>query len=500
MVGDDSRAFLTDAVGTPTERLPAQGVTVNTAPATTVTASAGPGPALRRLRAQVRGEVLSPDSPGYAAGRAAWNLNAEHRPDVVVMAACAGDVEAAVRFASRHDLGLGVMATGHGTGTPCVGGVLVNTSRLRAFRLDPHRRRARVQPGVLWSDVVAAAAPHGLAGLPGSSSRVGVVGYTTGGGFGWLGRHLGLAADSVIRADVVTASGRTLRVDERHHEDLFWGLRGGGGNFGVVTSLEFRLHPVGTVYAGNLFYPLQRAREVLEAYAAWCPTLPDAMASSAAFVAFPPADQVPEPLRGRRFLAIRACYSGPHLRHGVALVDALRRAGLPALDTVVARPVSDLDAVSMDPTQPVAASIHPEMLRDLSPAAIDTLVDLGTASPLAMLEIRQLGGALTPRPSRLSPMGRSGATFSLNAIGLTATPEQRSSVRTYLEHLAARLRPHVTGATYHNFLDLEGATPDRVRAAYSAEDWERLVTLKRRYDPDHTFRFTRTISPEGPHR
>jgi FAD/FMN-containing dehydrogenase len=439
---------------------------------------------------------LRPGDAGYAEARAAWNRNARLSPAAVVMAESAQDVQAAVRLARSEGRGVGVLATGHGTATACVDGVLVNTSRMRATAVDPVARTARVAAGARWGDLIPAAAGHGLAGLPGSSSHVGVVGFTMGGGFGWLGRRYGLAAGSVRSAEVVTADGELVTTTADENPDLFWGLRGGGGNFGIVTSLEFGLHPVAHVYAGNLYYPVTRAREVLEFWAGWTTTLPDEMTSAVAFRRFPPLPQIPEAFRGRLFVTLRGCWCGADLADGARLVAAARQAlGAPEVDTWAAMPAAALDRVSMDPVDPLAAFSHSELLRDLSAATIDTLVDLGSDSPLIMLELRQLGGALTQPASVLSPMAHTAAPFSMNAIGMTPTPEAVRAIRGYLAHLAEAMGPHATGATYLNFLDLDGATPQRVRAAYSTQDWARLVDLKGRYDADNVFRFNRNVSP-----
>src|SRR6185312_4543932 len=299
-------------------------------------------------------------------------------PAAVVVAEDTTDVVAAVRFARAERLGVGVMATGHGTTVPCHGGVLVNTSRMTDVHVDPVLRTARVGAGVRWGDVVRAAAPHRLAGLPGSSSQVGVVGYLMGGGFGWLGRKYGFAASSLIQAEVVTADGEVVQASAHNNADLFWGLKGGSGNFGIVTAAEFALHPVENVYAGNLFYPVERARDVLTRYGSWSRSLPDEMMTAVAFRRFPPMPTVPEPLRGRTFAAVRACYCGEDLAEGERLVKPLREAlGEPETDTFAIMPVTDMDTISMDPVQPIGAFQHMEMLRDLTPAAIETLVRLG---------------------------------------------------------------------------------------------------------------------------
>ena len=440
---------------------------------------------------------MLPGDEAYDAARAAWNLNAEHRPALVVLAESAEDIGRAVEFARTEGLGVGVLATGHGTGTPCNGGVLINTSPMRGVHVDPAARVARVEAGAVWHDVLEAAGVHGLTGLPGSSTTVGVVGYTLGGGFGWLGRRYGLAAHSVLRAEVVTADGRLVTAGPDEHPDLFWGIKGGTGNLGIVTALEFALQPVRQVYGGNLYYPLDRAADVLEFFAQWSRSAPLELTPAVTFRMFPPLPTVPEPLRGTTLVAIRGCFCGDPVE-GRALIDQARAALGPAhLDTFAEMPAAGLAAISMDPVDPLGAMNHLELLRDLTPATIDALVELAgpeARSPLVMLEVRQLGGALKGPAGALHPMAHTDAAFSLNAIGITPTPERETAVRTHLKKVEERIREHVTGDTYVNFLDLEGATPERIRAAYSADDWHRLVRLKANYDPNNVFRFNRNIS------
>jgi FAD/FMN-containing dehydrogenase len=452
------------------------------------------------LRAGLKGAAYVPGDEGYDEARAAWNLNAHQHPALVVVAEGAADVLAAVRLAREQGLGVGVMATGHGVAAPADGGVLINTSRMKGVHVDPETRTARVEAGVKWADLAPEAAAHGLAGLQGSSSDVGIVGYTMGGGFGWLGRKHGFAADSVKEADVVTADGELIKASAHENADLFWGLKGGGGNFGIVASLEFALYPITHVYGGNLFYPPQRAAEVLELYGRWSAGLPDEVTSGVAFMNFPPFEEIPEPLRGNSLIAVRACYTGEDLEEkGEELLRPWREFGEPVMDTFGVMPYAAMDAISMDPVDPLGAYGHVEMLRALSPETAETLVKLAGAdsnSPLAMLELRQLGGALSRPPADLNPMGRSDSRFIMFGLGATPTPEVAQAVQAYLAYVAEAVRPHASGATYVNFMDLD-ATIERVRAAYSPEDWERLVALKDRYDPTNLFRFNRNIPPSS---
>jgi FAD binding domain len=346
--------------------------------------------------------------------------------------------------------------------------VLINTSRMKGVRVDPETRTARVEAGAKWADVLPEASARGLAGLQGSSSDVGVVGYTMGGGFGWLGRKYGFAADSLKEADVVTADGELLKASARENADLFWGLKGGGGNFGIVTSLEFSLYPVTHVYGGDLFYPVERADEVLKLYRRWSAGLPDEVTSGVAFMNFPPFEEIPEPLRGNSLMAVRFCYTGGDLQEkGEELLRTWREEiGEPVMDTLGVMPYEAMDAISMDPVDPMGAYGHVEMLRDLSPETVEALVKLAGAdsdSPLAMLELRQLGGALSRPPAELDPMGRSDCRFIMYGLGATPTPEMAQAVQAYLAYVAEAVRPHASGAAYVNFIDLDGTTVERVR-------------------------------------
>jgi FAD/FMN-containing dehydrogenase len=451
------------------------------------------------LAEHLQGTIHLPGEPDYDRARRAWNLNADHRPAAVVMAASTADVRNSVCFATRSGLGVGVMATGHGTGTPSGSdGLLINTSGLRRVVVDPDQRTADVAAGTRWREVITTAAPHGLAALAGSSPDTGVVGYTLGGGFGWLGRRFGLAARSMIEADMVTADGERRTISAETDPDLWWGLRGSGGNLGVVTRLRFRLYPVSTVYAGNLYYPPERAADLLSFFAEWTRDTPGELTAALTFRSFPPAPSIPCPLRGRSLVALRGCWSGS-LGEGAALIDRARAAlGAPLVDSFTAMPSAELATVSMDPADPLPVAGHSALLADLTPRAIAAVLQhAGPAarSPLVMLELRQLGGALEVPVGQLSPMAHTAARFSLNAIGITATTEQHLAVRAHLDRLACAVRPFATGETYLNFLDTDGATPAGVAAAYTPADLRRLHRIKQRADPFNTFRFNRNLPP-----
>lgn len=451
------------------------------------------------LERAVRGTVLTPEHPGYLAAVQGWNLTVRQRPALVVRAASRHDVATSVRFARSEGLGVAVMATGHGVVTPCDGGLLLDTSALRSVRVSPRTRRVRVAAGTRWQEVAEALRPHGLAGLAGSSPHIGVVGYSLGGGFGWLGRRFGLASHHLTRAEIVTADGRVRRVSPAREPELFWGLAGGTGNFGIVTALEFRAHRLTKVFGGNLFYPISRLGDVATFFAGWAPELPDTVTAALTVVGFPPAPTVPEPLRGKRMVALRAVWS-EDLPTGRAVMDgATAYLGSPVMDTFAEMSPAALGSVSADPVDPLPIVSQGELIADLDDdliAALVSLVGPEDRSPLGMLELRTLGGALRGRHDQLSPMARTDARYSLYAGLLAGVPGQEGATQDFFTRLSAAVRGRATGDNYVNFLNSHGGRPPRVRAAYSTADWDRLVALKHEVDPDDLFRFNRNISAD----
>jgi hypothetical protein len=370
---------------------------------------------------------------------------------------------------------------------------------MRGVRVDSVDRTARVEAGALWLDLIHESQPHGLAGLLGSTSHVGIVGYTMGGGFGWLGRKYSFNAASVREADVVTADGELVRVSAEEHPNRVEVELQGGDYPEVAASAPKTPEQVGMLYGGNLIYPVEKAPEVLEAYARWSADLPDEMTSGVAFLNVPPLPALPDLLRGKSVIALRGCYCGETPGDGEELVRPMREElGEPIMDTFGMMPYAAMDSISMDPVDPMGARQHSEMLRDLSPEAIQTLVEVagaGSGSPLIMLELRQLGGALARTADRLSTMGKGDSKFIMNGVGPSFTPEMAEGVLAYLARVTDATRPFQTGDTYVNFMELDGASAERVKAAYAPEDFERLVALKDRYDPQNVFRFNRNIAP-----
>src|SRR6266849_4518268 len=295
---------------------------------------------LQNLRARLQGSALVPGDDGYDRARLTWDTATfDQHPALIVMPAITTDVLAAVTFAREHALPIAVQGGGHGHPYPADGAILVNFANMTSLQINPGASTARVEPGVKWADVIQAAYPFGLAPLNGFAATVGVVGYLLGGGFGWLVRQYGLGASSMRSIEFVTADGRLLQVNENSYPDLFWGLRGGGGNFGIVTSLEFALYPVKEVFGGQVIYPVEQGKEAINAYLQWVKRVPETLTSTLRILHFPPLPNVPPMVRGKTVVLIAACYNGTQA-DGEAVLHPMRTLGTPLLDTFAQMPYS----------------------------------------------------------------------------------------------------------------------------------------------------------------
>jgi hypothetical protein len=373
--------------------------------------------------------------------------------------------------------------------------VLVKTERMRGVQIDPKTRTARVEAGVLWAEVSEAAAEHGLAALAGSSPDVGVVGYSLGGGISWLARRHGLAANSVTAVELVNSEGELVRADAENEPELFWALRGGGGSFGVVTALEFRLYPITEVYAGVLFFPIERGTEVLRAWRRWIDDVPDEVTSVGRFLQFPPIPDLPEPLRGGSFVVVEAT----SLLDAAAtdeLLRPLRELG-PAMDTFATIPVERLSSLHMDPEHPVPGVGDGMLLRDFPEDAIEAIVTAagaGSGSPLLSVEVRHLGG----EPARMRPghgaLGTIDAAFAMFAVGISMTPELGAAMRAHVEVVQAALASWDAGRDYLNFTERR----ERGERLFGSSTYRRLQTVKGKVDPEDVFRSNHPVRLPSP--
>lgn len=453
-----------------------------------------PAAAVDELRSRVHGPVYAAGDDGMAAEVATWNVAIQHTPAVAVGATCAADVAAAVSWAVAHGLGVAVQATGHGPVRNAAGSLMVTTRRMQGLSIDPERRLARVEAGVKWQRVLEAAAEFGLAGLCGSSSDVGVVGYTLGGGLGSLGRQYGFAADHVSAVEIVTADGRLRRICAESEPELFWAVRGGKGNFGIVTALEIELVPVDALYAGGIFFAGDDAPALLHRFRQWAPMLPERVSTSIALMRMPPMEELPPPLRGQTVVHLRFAYAGTDEAEAERLLAPMKAAGQIVLGYVGPIRTTEMDSIHMDPVDPMPAWEKGMLLSDLTEETVDALLAAAGPQldiPLIMLEIRLMGGALA-RPAAVpnAVAGRTGA-YAVYVIG-PGIPELAQVVPAVGGGVLTALAPWRNEETMVNFLgDVTG--PDEVAAAYSPATAQRLRAVKTAVDPGGIFSFGHAI-------
>ena len=438
---------------------------------------------LRRLRDLVAGDVVLPSDIEWDEARSAWNLAVDQRPVAVVFPVAVEDVRAAVEFAANGGLRVAFNGGGHNAGPIDWGEdtILLKTGRMTGIEIDAQARRARVEAGVLGKPLAQAAGEHGLCYLAGTSPDAGLVGYTLGGGLSWMIRKYGLAANSVVAVELVTADGRHVRATRDDEPDLFWGVRGGGGNFGAVTALELALYPHSEIYAGCLFWPIERATEILTAWRAWVDGVPDECGSIGRMLQLADVDFLPDHLRGRSFVLVEPAFLGSE-SDGAALVQPLRDLE-PELDTVSLMPTSDLSLVNMDPDFPLPYAGDGILLGDLPHAAIDAIVETFVGSPLLHVEVRHLGGALRSAPAGHGCVPTIDQPFLLFTFGLAADADMKTAVEHSVEQVLQGVAPWDSGRRYLNFVESR-AHP---RSLYPAASYDRLRELRSRFDPGGMF-------------
>jgi hypothetical protein len=454
--------------------------------------------ALQALPGSFRGELIRPEDPSYDEHRKVWNGSIDRSPAVIAHCAEAADVTAALRFARDQELLVALRSGGHSYPglSVCDAGMVIDLGQMKGIRIDPEARTARVEAGVLLGELDEATQAHGLAVPAGIVTHTGLTGLTLGGGVGWLERKHGLTIDQLLHVDVVTADGEQVSASEDENADLFWGLRGGGGNFGVVTEFEFRLNPVGpTVLAGPVIWPMEDAPRVLRFYREWIKGVPEELTTIVTCRRVLPVPTVPEELHGRHVVIVGCCYAGP-VEEGERVLRPMREFGSPLLDVCEPRPFVEHQAM-LDPAFPHGwwYYIRSANLGELSDEVIDLLVDHGLriASPVTVFSIFQLGGAVARVGEDDAAFAGRDAGHVLNIIGITRTGEGFEPEREWARGLWSALQPHHQNV-YVNFLMEEGE--DRVREAYGATKYDRLKALKRKYDPDNLFRLNQNIPPD----
>lgn len=449
------------------------------------------------LQLLVRGLVYAPGDALFEAEAAAFNLATRHTPDLVLTAVDAEDVVAAVRWAAGRGMSISVQSTGHGAANAITDGLLISSRYMLELSIDPEERVARVGAGVRWRDVLRAAEPYGLTGLHGSTTDVGVVGYTLGGGLPLLGRKYGFASDHVLAFELVTPDGMFRRVDAVNEPLLFGLLRGGKGNFGIVTAMEFSLFPAGELYAGGIFYDGQHAGKVLAGFRNWTRDLPSEASASLAFLRLPDLEDVPPFLRGNFVMHLRFAWQGKP-EDGAALLAPMRMAAPVLADTAGVLPHGRVDEIHADPKRPVPVHEGGMLLKDFGPGLEEALLALAgpeSAAPLLLAEIRLMGGALAAplngAEAGADCVGGRDAGLSFFAVGIMAPPLD-SLVPAAIQAARDALKPYGTGGAAVN---LHGhlSSPELAAAAWPAEARGRMRRAKAELDPHNLFRHGHAI-------
>ena len=446
--------------------------------------------ALRRL---MSGRLILRDEAGYEAARTGFNTAADLRPVAVAYPRDAHDVVAVIEHARAHGMRVAPQATGHNQEPhgSLDGTILLSTADMTGVSIDAAARSVRVGAATKWEKVTPQLSELGLGALHGSSPDVGIAGYSLGGGMGWLARRYGLQTNSVTALEIVTADGRHVRTDRDNEPDLFWALRGGGGNFGVVTSIEFDVYPVRELYAGAMFFPFARAADVLHAWRELLPTFPDELMTWANLMQFPDLPDVPAVVRGQSFAIVMGAFLGDEA-DGHELLRPIRALG-PAMATFATVPPIELGELAMDPPDPLPLASTHHLLDDVPAQGIDDLVAAAgpdSGSPLAMVQLRHLGGAL----SRVAPGAGARATLpgsiAMFSLGIVPDAATASLVEGYLHRVSEALRPYRVG-DYPNFVE----RPADASTFFDPETWARLRAVKALYDPEDLFRGNHHIPP-----
>jgi FAD/FMN-containing dehydrogenase len=455
------------------------------------------GAALDRLRSSFKGELVRPGDPTYEERRRIWNGSIDRHPALIARCSSVNDVVVAVRFAREADLPAAIRSGGHsfpGFST-CDGGVVIDLSPMKAIAVDVAKRTARVQAGVLLGELDQATQRFGLAVPAGIVTHTGLAGLTLGGGIGWLMRKYGLTVDQLLGVEVVTADGRVLRADANENADLFWGMRGAGSNFGIVTEFDFALNPVGpTVLAGPIFWPMERSAEVLRFYRDWIVDAPDELTTMVVHRHVPPLPAIPPEFYGRPVVTVIPCWIGP-LEEGEKFIRPMREFGSPMLDLCIPKPFLAHQSM-FDPSFPAGQWYYfrSANLATLTNEIVDIIADRAQrmTSKLTAFPIFHLGGAIRRVPEDATPFSGRGAGHTININAATAGEAGFAEEREWSRGLWNALLPYQTDV-YVNFLMEEGE--ERIKQAYGPDRYAKLKALKRKYDPSNFFRLNQNIRP-----
>jgi FAD/FMN-containing dehydrogenase len=459
-----------------------------------VAASAEPN--IEAFRSSLRGTLIQPGDDGYDTARNVYNGMIDRRPRFIARCADVADVIAAVNFARDNKLTVSIRGGSHNvTGfAVCDDGIVIDLSGMRGVRVDPKNHTARAEGGCTWGDLDHATHAFGLATTGGVLSTTGVAGLTLGGGIGYLTRRHGLSCDNLLSADVVTADGGFLTASPTEHQDLFWGLRGGGGNFGVVTSLEFKLHPVNIVLGGPVIYPVEQAGDVLRFYREYMAQAPDDMNAFFAFLVVPPGPPFPEHLHGRVMCALVSCYTGP-MEKGEEVVKPIRQFGPPALDLLGPLPYPALQSM-FDALLPPGLHHYwkADFINEISDEAIAIHAERGAKIPnmFSVMHIYPIDGAASRVGKDETAFSYRDARFVHIIAGVDPDPANMPAHTAWVRDYWNALHPYSAGGAYVNFLMDEGE--DRIKATYQ-DNYQQLVAVKNRYDPANLFHMNQNIKP-----
>ncbi len=445
--------------------------------------------AVEEFKASLRGELILPADASYDEARKIWNAMIDKRPALITRCAGVADVIQSINFARANKLLVAVRGGGHNVGGKaiCDGGLVIDLSRMKGIRVDPTRRTVRAEPGLTWGEFDRETQAFGLATTGGFVPTTGIAGLTLGGGLGYLMRRFGLACDNLLSVDIVTADGALVTASATENEDLFWGVRGGGGNFGIVTSFEYRLHSVGPMVLGGLIiHPMPKAKEVIQFYRDFTSAAPEELTIYLALLTTPEGD---------RAVGYIVCYSGP-IEKGEEVIRPLREFGPPAADMVSPMPYTAVQALGGDMYPPDRLNYwRSSFLEDLSDDAIDTMIsEFPTVpSPFSLVGIEHLSGAVSRIGKDETAFGDRSADYSLIITSVWVDPADSDKNVQWARDYWEAMQPFTRESVYVNYLDAD--EEDRIRAAYGADKHERLVALKNKYDPTNLFQVNQNIKP-----